>query len=255
MSAGFGFSVGDIVAFLKLIKQSIEALQDTKGSTADFQGLSHDIDSLKDGLEAVADLKLEQRLGVKSQSFEQSAQQENQQQVALESHSKGLDLHLNQATALLVGLTLDQRQLFQSVLENNQRMTHELHEMRGAVQLQLELPPQVILQKPVTLLDACGEVSAFYLDFINCAEAFLAVLKIRFQRLGVEERGVRMLDDSKFVLEDFRGRLDLTKPWSQIMRPSQKIDMSMIFHRGLPWSVCPACQKENQVDFESGTEW
>lgn len=66
MSAGFGFSVGDIVAFLKLIKQSIEALQDTKGSTADFQGLSHDIDSLKDGLEAVADLKLEQRLGVKS---------------------------------------------------------------------------------------------------------------------------------------------------------------------------------------------
>lgn len=159
-------------------------------------------------------------------------------------------------------MSLDQRQLFQSLLESNrrlmetnERMTYELQQMRGAVQLQLEIPPQVALQKPVTLLDACGKVSAFHLDFINCVEAFLAVLRIRFQQHGVTEYGLKMLDDSQFVLEDFRGKLDLTKPWSQIMRPSQKIDMSMIFHRGVPWSRCPACCKENPVDFESAIEW
>lgn len=66
MSAGFGFSVGDIVAGLKLIKQSIEAIQDTKGSTADFEALGHEIASLKAGLEAVEDLKLDQTFGSES---------------------------------------------------------------------------------------------------------------------------------------------------------------------------------------------
>ncbi len=66
MAAGFGFSVGDIVAGLKLIKQSIEAVQDTKGSATDYQALSHEIDSLKDGLEAIEDLRLHQRFGPKS---------------------------------------------------------------------------------------------------------------------------------------------------------------------------------------------
>ncbi|KAL9597176.1 MAG: hypothetical protein Q9179_004356 [Wetmoreana sp. 5 TL-2023] len=298
MSAGFGFSVGDIVAGLKLIKQSIEALQDTKGSSADFQALSHELDSLKDGLEAVEDLHLDQRFGVKSK--QSVAIQEavsrcwhcintflstisryqpwlqtkalpgpvwkanlkkiqwalckkddvNRLRIQLERHCSSISLNL------------DQRQLFQSLLESNRRLveaneriTYELRKMRGAVQLQLELPPQVTLQKPVTLLDACGKVSAFHLDFINCAEAFLAVLKIRFKQHGVEERGLKMLDDSQFVLEDIRGKLDLTKPWLQIMRPNQKVDMSMIFQRGVPWSVCPGCMNENDVAFESANEW
>lgn len=66
MSAGFGFSVGDLVLGLKLIKQSVEALQDTKGSSAHYQIFCHELDSLKDGLEAVEELSLEQRLGPKS---------------------------------------------------------------------------------------------------------------------------------------------------------------------------------------------
>ncbi|KAL8769526.1 MAG: hypothetical protein Q9209_004587, partial [Squamulea sp. 1 TL-2023] len=66
MSAGFGFSVGDIVGGLRLIKQSIEAVQDSKGSSADYQALIHEIDSLKDGLEAIEDLRLDQRFGPNS---------------------------------------------------------------------------------------------------------------------------------------------------------------------------------------------
>ncbi|KAL8968549.1 MAG: hypothetical protein Q9183_002414, partial [Haloplaca sp. 2 TL-2023] len=310
MSAGFGFSIGDIVAGLKLIKQSVEALQDTKGSSAEYEALGHEIDSLKDGLEAVEDLQLAERSGPESkqniaireailrcrrcvdtfvltiakyqpwlrskaprgttwkanlkkiqwalckkddlnrfrmqlerhcssigmllitlqvsQSFEQN-ESNSRQQLVLGSQTKNLDLHFDQTNALLVGLNMDQRQMFQSLLESNrrlmetnERMTHELQQMRGAVQLNLELPPQVALQKPVTLLDACGKVSAFHLDFINCVEAFLAVLKIRFEQHGITEHGLRMLDDSQFVLEDFRCKLDLRSPWSQIMRPNQK---------------------------------
>ena len=66
MSAGFGFSVGDIVTGLKLIKQFIEALQDTKGSSAVFKVRNQEIDSLKDGLKVVKDLKLDQQVGLKS---------------------------------------------------------------------------------------------------------------------------------------------------------------------------------------------
>lgn len=68
MSAGFGFSIGDLVLGLKLIKQSIEALEDTKGSSANYQALHHEIHSLQDGLEAVQELRLEKRLGPKSKS-------------------------------------------------------------------------------------------------------------------------------------------------------------------------------------------
>lgn len=343
MSVGFGFSVGDILMGLKLIKQSIEALQDTKGSSADFKALGHEIDTLKDGLEAVEELKLDQRFGPKSkqaaairqavsrcrqcietflstvakyqpwlrtkapagaawkaslkkvqwalckkddvnrfraqmerhsscismllvtfqvsQSFEQSTRQESQHANAMKLNDQKQGLRFDQTNALLMGLTLDQRQLFLSLLESNrqliqanERIAHEMQHMRGAVQLHYELPPQVALQKPVTLLDACGKVSAFHLDFVDCAQAFLAVLKIRFQQHGVTELGLKMLDDSQFVLEDFKGKLDLAEPWSQIMRPGQKIDMSMLFHRGVPWNTCPGCQMENEVDFESATE-
>ncbi|KAL8966691.1 MAG: hypothetical protein Q9197_005846 [Variospora fuerteventurae] len=336
MSAGFGFSVGDLVMGLKLIKQSIEALEDTKGSSADYQALSLEIDSLKNGLEAVEDLRLDERLGPKSkacitvhdavsrcrhcidvflstitkyqpwlrtvnpsgsawkanlkkiqwalckkddvsrfraqlerhsssismllvtlqvsQSFEHSAEQYHQQQFAIESHGKtfAVQKQFDQTTALLLGLSMEQRQLLQSLIESNHRLTsanehmaYELQQMRGTVQLQLELPPQVLLQKPVTLLDACGKVSAFHLDFINCAEAFLAVMRIRFQQYGVDRRGIRMLDESQFVLEDHSGRVDLSKPWLQVLKPSQKIHMSMVFYPGQPLSECPACRSES----------
>ncbi|KAL8807266.1 MAG: hypothetical protein Q9182_000771 [Xanthomendoza sp. 2 TL-2023] len=346
MSAGFGFSVGDIVAALKLIKQSVEALQDTKGSTADYQALSHEIDSLRDGLEAIEDLRLHQRGGPRSkqnvavqeavarcchcldtflsaiskyqpwlqknrppgvswraslkkiqwalckkddvnrfraqlerhcssismllvtlqisQTFETSAQQQNYHQSAIDFHSKTLDLQRNfdQTTALLVGLNLDQRHLFQSLVDSNrrlvagnERMTYEMQQMRDAVQLQLDLPPQVVLQKPVTLLDACGQISAFHLDFITCPEALLAVLKIRFQQHGVKQEALQMLDDSQFVLKNYKGQLDLSKPWSQVLRPNQKVDMSMVFLRDLSSYACPVCQCENEGKIDAEIEW
>lgn len=202
----------------------------------------------------------------RSQSFEQSARQQRHYQTALGSQETQVEVttqkKFNQTTALLLGLSLEQRQLFQSLIESNrqlvsanERMAYELGQMRSVVQLQMEIPPQVHLQKPVIFLDACGKVSAFYLDFITCSEALLAVLKIRFQQHGVRERGLKMLDDSQFILEDHRGTLDLSKDWSQVLRPNQKINMSMVFHRDIPCSVCPACRSVNDNALALSIEW
>ncbi|KAL8740270.1 MAG: hypothetical protein Q9190_007005 [Brigantiaea leucoxantha] len=349
MSAGFGFSVGDVIAGLRLIKQSIEALQDSKGSSADCEALDHEIDSLKDSLEAVDDLHLDERLGASSkqsiavreaiercwrcidqflsvtagyrqwlrgkvpshlawkanlkkiqwalckkddvkkfraqlerhsssinmllvtlqvqQSFERKQQQEQCVEAAQDSRMTVINVeeNLKSATKLFVGLSLEQRHLFQCLLESNNRLVQaneqinaELQQMRLMVQTQLEIPPQVALQRPVTLLDACGSISAFHLDFINCTEAFLAVLKIRFHQQGVNDDGIQMLENSQFVLQDHKGNIDLSQPWQKIFRPNQKVDMtstkSIRYTTSSYWSVEDQ-RKYNDLFIEHGTDW
>ena len=57
MAVGFGFSVSDICMGLKIIKDSIGALNETKGATADYAKLLTEVQSLQDGLAAVQDLQ------------------------------------------------------------------------------------------------------------------------------------------------------------------------------------------------------
>ena len=59
MSVGFGFSAGDIITGLILIKNSIGAIHDTKGAQVDYRGLIQALDSLESGLEVVHDLEQE----------------------------------------------------------------------------------------------------------------------------------------------------------------------------------------------------
>ena len=59
MAVGFGFSIGDLFAGLRVIKDSIEAVHDTKGSPADYASLIKEIVSLQDGLEAVEEIQSE----------------------------------------------------------------------------------------------------------------------------------------------------------------------------------------------------
>lgn len=63
------------------------------------------------------------------------------------------------------------------------------------LKMQTTLPPQVERQQPVHFLDACGVHAPFHLEFINCWEAFLAVLKVRFER-----RSLRVVEKKRYVL-------------------------------------------------------
>ena len=65
MAVGFGFSVGDICASLKIVKESVLALDNTKGAAADYSKLVTEIQSLQDGLEAVQDLQKSKCLSAK----------------------------------------------------------------------------------------------------------------------------------------------------------------------------------------------
>jgi hypothetical protein len=59
MAVPFGFSVGDIIAGIGVIKNSIRALNDTQGATKDHKSLSDTLTRLCETLEAVRDLDID----------------------------------------------------------------------------------------------------------------------------------------------------------------------------------------------------
>jgi hypothetical protein len=59
MTVPFGFSVGDFVAAIGLVRNIIDALQTTSTSTVRYQGLIHELWSLNKALLEVRDLKFD----------------------------------------------------------------------------------------------------------------------------------------------------------------------------------------------------
>lgn len=119
--------------------------------------------------------------------------------------------------------------------------------------MQANLPQQMERQQPVLFLDACGRLSPVHLEFITSAEAFLAVLKIRFQ-----DAGLRKIEKGQFALEETRSKrqIDLRRPWQTCLLPGQKIDMSMIFSRvESARFTCPGCQHEAGSKTTQDVEW
>ena len=180
---------------------------------------------------------------------------------SLQETSVALRSDMTSGVQFLESLSHEQRSFFETMMRSSQRlmqenasMARELRELSTMMKTQQSIPPQVLLTKPVTLLDACGKISAFHLDFINSADAFIAVMKVRFKHEGVTHTGIKMVEDTQFVLNDYRGSLPMSKPWNQIMKPNQKVNMSMIFRRTVQPSACPVCESQCEGSGE-GTEW
>ena len=84
-------------------------------------------------------------------------------------------------------------------------------------------------------------------------QAFVAVLKIRF-----EDIGLRKVETGQFVLEDTRRKkaLELSEPWTKIVTPGQHIAMSMIFRlQESPTTKCPNCSQENPGSNTEDVHW
>ena len=62
---GFGFSMSDLFVALKVIKDSVEAVNDTKGAAADYANLVSEIGCLWDGWEAVEEIQSDPDLSEK----------------------------------------------------------------------------------------------------------------------------------------------------------------------------------------------
>src|SRR2546429_7655607 len=58
MAVPFGFSVGDFIAAIRVLKDTIDALGDTKGASADYRELQPELPSLQNGLKAIQGLTL-----------------------------------------------------------------------------------------------------------------------------------------------------------------------------------------------------
>lgn len=330
MSVGFGFSVGDMVAGLKVIKDAVEAVKDTKGASADYAALVAEITSLQDGLEAIDDLQLSYRGLPKQQiaieraigacrkcvddfttsiaKYQPHLQNQatgmissyrkirwalcKKEDVAifrtrLERHTSSINMLIlslqahGQASAgggqgcssstlmplnqtqdratldTLRSLSAEQRQCFEIVMRQNKDLMRSVQDLQKMLQIQMTIPPQVLLQQPVILLDAFGKLAPFHLEFIDCLETFTAVLKIRFRKEGVRQPGLAKVDNREFTIQETRRRrpIDVEKPWSKVFQPGQEVDMSMVFHRlESPSSTCPGCRREND-NSENQIQW
>lgn len=330
MSVGFGFSVGDLVTTLKLIKDSIEAVKDTKGAVSDYAQLLAEINCLRDGFEAIEDLDLvhtgsdKQRtaingaIGACQKCVDDFLTSISKYQPHLHSNASGLTSNYrkikwalcrkddvatfraqlgrhtssinmllitfqtkermasedeersramvvkareanrdNFTATLLESLSIEQRQCFEILMHQNKELMRNVQELNRILHIQMSIPPQVLLQQPVILLDAFGKIAPFHLDFIDSLEVFTAVLKVRFRQAGVKQIGLSKLEKREFSIQDSRQKrfLDLSKPWSTIFQSGQQVDMSMVFHRFacLP-GICPGCSSSNGGVGEQ-TQW
>ena len=325
MAIGFGFSVSDLCMGLKLIKDSVEALDDKRGAASDYGALLTEIGSLHEGLTAVGELLLDENLPRKQhvaltratnachECIEDFIEIISKYQPHLGTTTKGivpkfrkmqwvlcrkedvakfrlqLGRHASSINMLLITfqakqnlashgtdssaiatidteahlidlmqtMSMEQRQCFLFVMQQNRELLQTVRDMRNMLEMQARVPPQILMQQPVTLLDPLGKVTPFHLDFIDSSECFMAVLHTRFAKAGVGPGGLTKLDYGEFSIEDTgrKRQLDLTKPWSQVFRPGQQIDMRMTFHRfACPPSTCPSCLQANDGDNEE-VEW
>jgi hypothetical protein len=97
----------------------------------------------------------------------------------------------------------------------NKTLIQQVTDVRNMIVMQRIPPPQVLLQEPVILHDARGRISPFHLDFINSTEAFLAVLRVRFQDLGRTK-----IERGEFSIEDTARNLDinLKQSWDRVFK-------------------------------------
>ena len=248
MAVGFGFSVSDLFVGLRLIKDSIEAFHDTKGSPASYASLAREIACLLDGLEAVEELRSDQSFSKKQSAALQraaySCQQtidgflrsisKYQQHLTIEArglrsnyrkikwalckkdeianfkseigrHASSINMLLitfrarqdlsstsikvensvivskeaqdEVITGMLKNLSADQRQIFATVMRQNKELLQSVSELKKMLELQAAVPPQVLLQQPVILLDPFGKTAPFHLDFIDSCDCFMSVRK------------------------------------------------------------------------------
>lgn len=330
MSVGFGFSVGDLVAGLKVIKDSVEAVKDTKGASADYAALLTEITSLQDGFEAIDDLQLGSRGSPKQQlaieraigacrkcvddfmvsiskyqphlqtqatgvissyrkirwalckkedvalfrtRLERHTSSINMLMLSLQAHGQvpagggqgsssliltPLDRTRDRETLdMLHNLSAEQRQCFEILMQQNMELMRNVQDLHRMLQLQITIPPQVLLQQPVILLDAFGKQAPFHLEFIDSLETFTAVLKIRFRKAGVKQPGLAKVDNREYTIQETRRRrpIDVEKPWSEVFQPGQEVDMSMVFHQlASPPSTCPGCSRRNE-NAENQVQW
>ncbi|KAL9130840.1 MAG: hypothetical protein Q9217_001092 [Psora testacea] len=321
MAVGFGFSVSDLCMGLKLIKDSVEALDNKRGAAEDYANLLLEVNSLHDALANVEGLlsserlphrqrvalersslacqdsvhtfldsisayqphlyasaksftskfrkvkwalcrkedvaKLRAQLGRHASSINMllitfQAKQNLESSKSAVSSVMASNMESNLAE-MMQTMSLEQRQCLLFIIQQNKDLMQTLQDMRQMLAWQTALPPQVLLQQPIILLDPFGKLLPFHLEFIDSPECFVAVLRARFSNAGVSAAGLTKLDNHEFAIEDSRRKspINMSRPWDRVFSSGQEVDMRMTFHRfACPPSTCPGCLEISDDDEE-----
>jgi ubiquitin domain-containing protein len=140
------------------------------------------------------------------------------------------------------------------VKDTNMKIFTMIVEMQKNIQIiRRSLPRQIERQQPVYFIDACGFHTPFHLEFIDCWEAFDAVLEIRFR-----DKGLRKIQRREYVLE--RGSdgkaIERHTPWNRCFSPGMQLTMDMLFKESNhATNTCPACGQESYEATDSGVDW
>lgn len=70
----------------------------------------------------------------------------------------------------MLQILLDGATQSHDITRNQQQMLAKLQDIHTIIRVDKEIPTQVLLSKPVILLDACGRSAPFHLEFIDSAE-------------------------------------------------------------------------------------
>jgi hypothetical protein len=99
--------------------------------------------------------------------------------------------------ALANGEAMEQR--IDNLVTQNRTLEAHLVEVKKILQVQQELPSQILLRRPIILIDAFEESRLpFHLEFIDSFEALSAVLLVRFKHKG--EDAIFRIREQLFVL-------------------------------------------------------
>ncbi|TVY51986.1 hypothetical protein LCER1_G005303 [Lachnellula cervina] len=152
----------------------------------------------------------------------------------------------------LSAITEQGKKLFEmttTVMTTNVKVFQAVLEIQYLVS---RIPGQVERQQPVHLLDAMGRTTPFHLEFVQSAEALVAVLNINFRKHG---RGAEKIERGEFAIQDSATTRDinLTADWERSFFPGQRVDMSMIITRhghsmgSDDKGNCPICGHANSL--------
>ncbi|QRC92179.1 hypothetical protein JI435_023260 [Parastagonospora nodorum SN15] len=120
------------------------------------------------------------------------------------------------------------RTMDQLVVQQKSIQTH-LVEVKGMVQAHEEIPAQILLRRPIILIDAFDENRLpFHLDFINSFEALFAVLEIRFKEKGYH--ALVRIRRQLFVMYEHcqQKQIDLNGAWAnafKVLTPAGRAPM------------------------------
>ncbi|KAL2812401.1 hypothetical protein BJX63DRAFT_247942 [Aspergillus granulosus] len=322
MAVGFGFSAGDFVAALKLVKTVIDALRESSQASTSFCSLINELHALESAIIRVKMLDLDELQYAEKTALQQAASQCQQtigdfwskvqkyqphlqqrgtnsqlkdgwakvkwalcKQADIKEFQRRIMGHTRSITLLLltvnVGVTTirqskadSQHKDFSSKIENTScRIIRTLisladsvaqcvqqgkvllefgarivqtnlcifHEIRDMERYIHRIPEQIQRQQPVYMIDAFNNVCPFHLEFIQSAEAFLAVLKINLKKTSC---GPEMIDRGDFVIEELGTNtlINITQQWDTCFYPGQRVAMSMVFRQKAEGSSCPRCK-------------